>query len=77
MLLTRNNFTRLLFVVLLLATLTLMPVLGASLNSQPIPDAGSLFSLFESAGTDAGATNVIACNCGDPGGSQGGGGGCC
>jgi len=75
MLLTRNNFTRLLFVVLLLVTLTLMPVLGASLNSQPIPDAGSLFSLFEVDGTDTGAANVIACNCGDP--SQGGGGGCC
>lgn len=75
MLLTRNNFTRLLFVVLLLATLALMPVLGASLNSQPIPNAGPLFSLFESAGTDAGATDAIACNCGDP--SQGGGGGCC
>ncbi|MBP8001761.1 MAG: hypothetical protein KA338_21090 [Chloroflexi bacterium] len=76
MLLTRNNFTRLLFVVLLLATLALMPLLGVSLTNQANFEFPTSLRISHVEPTHTGPVHAIAC-VPDPGGSQGCGGGCC
>lgn len=73
--LTRNNFTRLLLVGLLLATLAIVPVLGVSLDSQASFDFPSQFGISHIELDPTGPASVIACV--PPGGSQGCGGGCC
>jgi hypothetical protein len=73
MVLTRHNLVRLLILGLVLALLVVSFV-GVATNFLNITAPNFLLSLFQGEGAGAGPAAVIACSCGDPGGSQGG---CC